>query len=428
LRAVKAAGYEKPTEIQAQAIPLVMGGRDVLGSAQTGAGKTAAFALPILHRLATGPESYRGRTRKIRVLALAPTRELAVQIGESFAEYGRHTPFRNAVVFGGVSQHPQTRLLRQGVDILIATPGRLFDLMQQGFIDLRAVEIFVLDEADRMLDMGFLPDIRRVVAELPAKRQSLFFSATMPQDIRQLADSILRDPARVQANAATVAPAAVEQGVYLATRATKLDLLKGVLRDRDTGRTLVFTRTKHGADRLVQQLQKSGIRCEAIHGDKTQASRQRALGSFRSNARGVLVATDVASRGLDIDAISHVVNYDMPADAETYVHRIGRTGRAGAAGTAISLCSADERSQLRDVERLLRRRLTVLAAPAGEAGQEETPVEAVANAEPAANRKDDSHQKRRPTRRGAVGGGGKPRFGSRFGGKGRRRKPGRVLA
>jgi ATP-dependent RNA helicase RhlE len=366
LRSVVAEGYLVPTPVQYQAIPHVVAGRDLLGCAQTGTGKTAAFALPILHRLSqhdlprlnAPAERHRPRPR-IRCLVLSPTRELAIQIAESFRAYGRFTSLRHAVVYGGVNQHSQTRQLHDGVDILIATPGRLLDLMNQGFIDLTAVEVFVLDEADRMLDMGFIPDIRRVVVKLPSKRQSLFFSATMPPDIRRLADTILRHPVSVQVAAASAPADNIDQSVYFVDKLGKASLLAHLLAKMPDRRTLVFTRTKHGADRVARQLHRAGIHAEAIHGEKSQHARQRALGNFRSNKISVLVATDIAARGLDIDQISHVVNYDLPNVPETYVHRIGRTARAGASGIAVSFCDHAERPHLKAIERLIRRTITV---------------------------------------------------------------------
>jgi len=359
LKAVKTEGYSVPTPIQRQAIGHVLEGRDLLGVAQTGTGKTAAFALPILQRLGAADGGSRARGRKARVLVLSPTRELATQIAESFAVYGRHTGLRQTVVYGGVSQNPQAKALRDGVDILVATPGRLLDLMNQGLITLGAIEVLVVDEADRMFDMGFIRDIRRIIDKLPRKRQTLLFSATMPADIRQLADAILSDPVRVQIAAKSAEADTVEQAVYFVEKKNKPQLLKHVILQRAMTRALVFTRTKHGADKVARHLSRSGIRAEAIHGDKTQSARQRALVNFKSHKPPVLVATDVAARGLDIDEVSHVVNYDMPNVPETYVHRIGRTGRAGAAGTAVSFCDHDEREHLREIEKLLRKKTPV---------------------------------------------------------------------
>ena len=373
LRAVVAEGYSVPTPIQAQAIPHVLEGRDLLGCAQTGTGKIAAFALPILDRLGRGgPRS--GRGRAIRALVLSPTRELAAQIGDSFQAYGRHTGLRTSVVFGGVNQNPQTRALRDGVDILVATPGRLLDLIGQGFIRLDAVEVFVLDEADRMLDMGFIHDIRKIVRHLPQERQTLLFSATMPDDIRQLANAILHQPLRVQVAAESAAADNIEQVVYFVEAKQKPVLLAHFLHSQPATRTLVFTRTKHGADRVVKQLSRSGIRAEAIHGNKSQGARQRALGNFKSAQSAILVATDVAARGLQVDDISHVINYDLPNVPETYVHRIGRTARAGAAGVAVSFCEAAERGQLRAIEKLIRQPIPVVDEHPDYKAQPELPI------------------------------------------------------
>jgi ATP-dependent RNA helicase RhlE len=364
LRAVAAEGYSIPTPIQIKAIPHVLEGRDVLGCAQTGTGKTAAFALPMLDRLAAhhthaarGHASHAARSshqlaRSPRALILCPTRELATQIAESFRAYGRNLKLRLAVLFGGVSQHHQVIALKGGVDIIVATPGRLLDLMNQGYVDLRAIEIFVLDEADRMLDMGFLPDMRRIIAKIPARRQTLLFSATMPQDIRQLADSVLHEPVSVTVTPVASTVETIAQSVYFVTRQQKPALLTHLLRQPEFERTLVFTRTKHGADRVVKVLERSGIRAAAIHGNKSQNNRTRALNAFKSSQPPVLVATDIASRGIDVDDVTHVINFDMPNVPETYVHRIGRTARAGADGVAVSFCDHEERADLRAIERL----------------------------------------------------------------------------
>lgn len=357
LRAVREAEYESATPIQTEAIPHILAGRDCLGCAQTGTGKTAAFALPTLERLGqrTAPSS----GRHIRSLVLAPTRELASQIAESFRTYGRYTGLRHAVVYGGVGQQPQVKALQRGVDILVATPGRLLDLMNQGFVDLSRVETLILDEADQMLDMGFIHDLKRIVSRVPRQRQTLLFSATMPHEIRRLADQWLRDPIEVNAAPQATPADRVEQSVYFIDRGDKPRLLAQYLRDQAAQRALVFTRTKHGADKLVRALQRSGIRAEAIHGNKSQNARQRALAQFKSHQPPVLVATDIAARGLDIDSVSHVINFDLPMTAEIYVHRIGRTARAGAAGIAVTFCDREERSMLRDIERLTRQRLNV---------------------------------------------------------------------
>jgi ATP-dependent RNA helicase RhlE len=357
LRAVREAEYERATPIQTAAIPPILGGRDVLGCAQTGTGKTAAFALPTLQRLLSRGEL--SQRRPIRALVLAPTRELASQIAESFRAYGRYTGLRHAVVYGGVGQQPQVKALSRGVDILIATPGRLLDLMNQGFVDLSRVETLILDEADQMLDMGFIHDLKRIVARVPRQRQTLLFSATMPEEIRRLAGQWLRDPAFVSVAPQATPAERVEQSVYFIDRGNKPHLLAHYLRDQGAERALVFTRTKHGADKLVRSLARAGVRAEAIHGNKSQNARQRALAEFKSARPPVLVATDIASRGLDIDGVSHVINFDLPMTAEIYVHRIGRTARAGASGVAVTFCDHEERGMLREIERLTRQRLNV---------------------------------------------------------------------
>src|SRR5512134_2262116 len=360
LRAVQTLNYVIPTPIQEQAIPRVLEGRDLLGSAQTGTGKTAAFALPILTLLAGEGRRAHGR-RPVRSLVLTPTRELAIQIAGSFDSYGRHAGLRHAVVYGGVSQRPQEDALRKGVDILVATPGRLLDLMGQGIIDLSAVEIFVLDEADRMLDMGFILDIRRIIEKLPGRRQTLMFSATMPPDIVRLADTILRDPVRVAVAPESAPAEAVEHLLYYVEKAGKADLLQHLLAEDGIRNALVFTRTKHGADRVERFLKRAEIRAEVIHGDKSQGARERALAAFKKGTVRVLVATDIAARGLDIVELSHVINFDLPNEPEAYVHRIGRTGRAGLSRTAISFCSFEQRPLLADIERLMQKHLSVVA-------------------------------------------------------------------
>lgn len=358
LRALVSQGYSNPTPIQAQAIPQVLAGKDVLGSAQTGTGKTAAFALPILQRL-SGQQASPHVPRRARALVLCPTRELATQIGESFRTYGRGLDLRYAVIFGGVGINGQAEALKRGVDVIIATPGRLLDLLNQNRCDLRAIEMFVLDEADRMLDMGFINDIRKVIARLPGKRQNLLFSATMPAEIRQLANTILRNPAVVQVAPVSKTADRIEQSVYFVQKQHKPRLLAHLFDQLPMSRAIVFTRTKHGADRVVRQLKSFGIRGEAIHGNKAQNARQRALANFRTGKTPILVATDIASRGIDVDGISHVVNYDLTHEPETYVHRIGRTARAGAAGAAVSFCDNDERGNLKAIERLLRQPIPV---------------------------------------------------------------------
>ena len=359
LEAVRASNYDTPTPIQAQVIPLVLDGKDVMACAQTGTGKTAAFALPILQLLGLGQSPKRkdgGRpgARKIRTLVLAPTRELAQQISDSFSTYGRFLGLKHTVVYGGVNKNPQARALRSGVDILVATPGRLFDHMADGIIRLDSVEVLVLDEADRMLDMGFLPDIRRILAKVPKQRQTLMLSATMPPSIRNLATDILKNPVSVEASRVSSAADNIEHWAYRVEKKEKPTLLCSVLEHTPYSRALVFTRTKHGADKVVRHLTKAGVSAAAIHGNKSQNARTRALAAFRSGKTGVLVATDIAARGLDIDDISHVINYDLTAEPETYVHRIGRTARAGATGTALSFVSGDDHGNLRAIERLIR--------------------------------------------------------------------------
>jgi len=351
-KTVREAGYSDPTPIQIAAIPHVLAGRDLLGCAQTGTGKTAAFALPILQRLSA--HSAHGIRRPVRALILCPTRELAQQIHDSFRTYGRHCGLTCAVIFGGVNQNPQARALRAGVDILLATPGRLLDLLGQGLVTLGAVETLVLDEADRMLDMGFLPDIRQILARLPSERQTLLFSATMPTAIRDLANKILRDPVPVQVARVSSPAPSVAHWVHHVEKPAKPALLVELLSQSPRTRTLVFTRTKHGADKVVRHLADAGVRATAIHGNKSQGARTRALAEFKSARTAVLVATDIAARGLDVDDISHVINYDLTPDPETYVHRIGRTGRMGAKGTAVSFCTSDERGDLRSIERLIQ--------------------------------------------------------------------------
>jgi ATP-dependent RNA helicase RhlE len=365
LRAVREEGYEAATPIQLQAIPPVLAGSDLLGCAQTGTGKTAAFALPTMQRLLTGGQPPRERGRPIRTLVLAPTRELAAQIGASFRAYGRYTGLRHTVIFGGVGQMPQVRAIQHGVDILVATPGRLLDLMNQGFVRLDRVEILILDEADQMLDMGFIHDLRRIVARVPRERQTLMFSATMPREIRSLADQWLCDPVEIQVVPQSTTAERIEQSVYFVEKRAKAQLLARYLREQNVTRTLVFTRTKHGADKLVKNLIEAGFRAAAIHGNKSQSARQHTLAQFKSQHPPILVATDIAARGLDIDGVSHVVNYDLPMTAEIYVHRIGRTARAGASGIAITLCDREERGMLREIERLTRQRLPIAGGDAG---------------------------------------------------------------
>ncbi|HEY2760206.1 MAG TPA: DEAD/DEAH box helicase, partial [Pirellulales bacterium] len=363
LRALEAEGYTTPTPIQSQTIPHVLAGRDLLGCAQTGTGKTAAFALPILQRI----DQHRrpAAPRAPRVVVIAPTRELASQIGQSFATYGRNLHFRHAVIFGGVGQGPQVRTLNHGVHILVATPGRLLDLMSQGFIRLDQLEVFVLDEADRMLDMGFLPDLKKIISKLPVKRQSLFFSATMPENIAGLAHSLLHNPARVSVTPPATTVQRIDQQVHFVEHHNKRALLHQVISENDCHRALVFTRTKHGADKVARQLGERGIKADAIHGNKSQSARERALLGFRTGKLHVLVATDLAARGIDVDDISHVINYDLPTDPESYVHRIGRTGRAGASGIALTFCEPGQRRDLRDIEKLVRKSIQVASGSPG---------------------------------------------------------------
>ncbi len=357
VRAVDALGYETPTPIQLQAIPPLLEGRDLLGSAQTGTGKTAAFALPLLQFLADEPK--KRKPGFPRALIVTPTRELAIQIDDNIAEYGTHLDIRHTVIFGGVKQGRQVSELKRGIDVLTATPGRLLDLIGQGFIDLAEIEIFTLDEADRMLDMGFLPDVKRIIRELPDRRHNLFFSATMPPDIVRLSDSLLHDPVRVEVTPESTTAEKVIQRVIFVDGEGKKDLLRQVCSDERVDRALVFSRTKHGANRIVKRLEKSGIPAAAIHGNKSQNARQKALGQFKDGEITVLVATDVAARGIDIDGITHVINYDLPNVPETYVHRIGRTARAGASGLAIAFCDRDEIEYLRDIEHLIGERVKV---------------------------------------------------------------------
>ena len=356
LKAVAEAGYTSPSPIQAGAIPPVLAGRDLLGCAQTGTGKTAAFALPILQNLSAQTP----QRPCIRALILTPTRELALQIGDSFSAYGKHLKLRHTVIFGGVGQQPQVEALRRGVDILIACPGRLNDLIGQRLIDLSGIEIFVLDEADRMLDMGFIHDVKKVIAKLPRRRQTLLFSATMPKEIEELADSLLHDPAVVKVDPVSSTVDRIDQKLYFVEKKQKIELLAYLLQDKSIVNALVFSRTKHGADRIARLLNKAGITAAAIHGNKSQTARVNALEGFKAGKTRVLVATDIAARGIDISELSHVFNYDLPEVPETYVHRIGRTARAGADGVAISFCSTEEREYLAGIEKLNRKKIPVV--------------------------------------------------------------------
>jgi ATP-dependent RNA helicase RhlE len=357
LKALSEEGYSTPTPIQSQAIPVVLQGNDLLGCAQTGTGKTAAFAIPILQLLSVNQTN--DKKRKIRALIVTPTRELAIQIDESFRNYGRHLRLTTSVIFGGVNANPQIQSLRNGVDILVATPGRLLDLMNQGFISLKEIELFVLDEADRMLDMGFIHDIRKLLAVLPHKRQSLFFSATMPAEIQKLSATILHQPQKVEVTPVSSTADTVKQFLYYVDKGNKNSLLIEVLKEKSIKSVLVFTRTKHGADKVVKLLVKNNIGAEAIHGNKAQNARQRALTNFKSGATRVLVATDIAARGIDVDNLEYVINFEIPNIPETYVHRIGRSGRAGAKGVSYSFCDAEEKTYVRDIEKLIGNRIPV---------------------------------------------------------------------
>lgn len=359
LKALKAQGYDQPTPIQEQSIPILLNKKDLLGCAQTGTGKTAAFAIPILQHLANShnPDNYK---RSIKSLVITPTRELAIQIADSFTTYGQFTDIKNTVIYGGVKQMKQVKRLKAGVDILIATPGRLLDLMGQGYVSLKDVEYFVLDEADQMLDMGFINDIKKIIAKLPKKRQSLFFSATMPPAIVSLSASILGNPEKVTIKPKQATAERVEQQIYFVSKGNKIKLLIHLLETGVITSSIVFSRTKHGANKIVKLLDRAGIGAEAIHGNKSQPARQKALGNFKDGTTKVLVATDIAARGIDVDNISHVINYDLPNIPETYVHRIGRTGRAQASGIALSFCAVDERPFLRDIEKLIKQEIEVV--------------------------------------------------------------------
>jgi ATP-dependent RNA helicase RhlE len=400
LRAVQDNGYQYATPIQAQAIPVILAGRDVLAAAQTGTGKTAGFTLPLLQRLLDGEPA---KNRSVRALVLTPTRELAAQVAESVATYGQHLTLRSAVVFGGVSINPQMMKLRGGVDILVATPGRLLDLQGQRAVDLSQVEILVLDEADRMLDMGFIHDIRRIIKLLPPRRQNLLFSATFSDEIRQLTKGVLYNPVNIEVAPRNTAATSVQQTVYRVDKSDKADILSYLIQSGGWEQVLVFTRTKHGANKLAQQLERDGITSAAIHGNKSQGARTRALADFKSGQVRVLVATDIAARGLDIEQLPHVVNYELPNVPEDYVHRIGRTGRAGASGEAISLVSPEERKYQLDIERLLKRELDVQPVPYFEPGEkkpmqalDEVPVRTKPAPRPQSARRPAQHAQRKP--------------------------------
>ena len=385
-----------PTPIQARAIPQLLAGRDVLGIAQTGTGKTAAFALPILQQLSQTSSNKGARnSRAPRALVLAPTRELAIQIGEEFHAYARHIRVRHAVVYGGVGQRPQVAAISRGVDVLVATPGRLLDLMGQRWVRLDAVEFLVLDEADRMLDMGFVRDVRKIIAALPTRRQSLLFSATMPDKVARLSSEILVDPVRVEVTPQATPVERIDQRIYHVEGAGKTALLANILGDPELSRVLVFTRSKHRANRVAEKLTKSGIATAAIHSNKSQGARQRALKQFRAGEARVLVATDIAARGIDVDGITHVINFELPNEPESYVHRIGRTARAGADGIALSFCDRTERGHLRDIERLLQRQLTVI-------GDRPVPINAPVSGKPRSRGERPDQPKRRRNRRRQI--------------------------
>lgn len=361
LKALKTEGYSTATPIQQQSIPVILQQKDLLGCAQTGTGKTAAFALPILQLLQQDNKETRGY-KHIRTLILTPTRELASQIDQSFDAYGKHLSLTHQVIFGGVSQHAQTIALRNGTDVLIATPGRLLDLMNQGYVHLDFLEILVLDEADRMLDMGFIRDIKKIIKELPTDRQTLFFSATMPREIAGLANSMLSNPVKVEVNPVSSTAEKIDQSVYMVAKQDKPSLLLHILKEKDIKRSLVFTKTKHGADKIAKHLNKANIFADALHGNKSQSARERALHNFKTGRLKVLVATDIAARGIDVDSLSHVINFDLPNVPETYVHRIGRTGRAGAEGSALSFCDAEERAFLKDINKITSQTIPVVEA------------------------------------------------------------------
>ncbi len=359
--ALQTLGYTKPTPIQAQAIPLLLEGKDLLGCAQTGTGKTAAFAIPILQLMHQQQGQQQKGARKIKALVVTPTRELAIQIDESFGDYGKNLHLKHTVIFGGVGQKAQTDILQRGIDILIATPGRLLDLIQQRYISLADINFFVLDEADRMLDMGFIHDVKKLIALLPKKRQSLFFSATMPAEITKLANTILVNPVRVEVTPVSSTADTINQALYYVDKGNKNSLLLHLLENKDIKTALVFTRTKHGADKVVKVLNAHGVKAAAIHGNKSQNARQKALAEFKDQTLRVLVATDIAARGIDIDELEHVINYEIPNIPETYVHRIGRTGRAGAKGTAVSFCEAEEKPFLKDIQKLIGKTIPVIS-------------------------------------------------------------------
>ena len=358
LKALNHSGYTSPTPIQEQAIPAILAQRDLLGCAQTGTGKTAAFALPLIQLM----HQQRGaqKVKGIRALVLAPTRELAIQVADNFGKYGKHTGNRHVAIYGGVSQHQQTQALRRGVDVLIATPGRLLDLVIQGHINLQHIQYLVLDEADRMLDMGFINDIRKILSRIPETRQTIFFSATMPAEVQHLVDSILKNPVRIEVTPVSSTAVNIDQSVYFVEKSDKRALLKHIIRNREMENVLVFTRTKHGADKVADDLNRAGIAAEALHGNKSQNARQRALSNFKQRTTRVLVATDIAARGIDVRDLPFVINFELPDCAETYVHRIGRTGRAGAKGEALTFCDSNERDQLKDIRKISKTSISVV--------------------------------------------------------------------
>lgn len=405
LKAVEEAGYEKPTEIQENSIPVVLKGKDILGCAQTGTGKTAAFAIPILQNIVRDKE--KNNERNIKALIVAPTRELAIQIEENFAMYSKYLDIKDTVIFGGVNQSSQVRKINAGVDILVATPGRLLDLSNQKHVDLKNVKYFVLDEADRMLDMGMIHDVKKIISRLPKERQNLLFSATMPKEVMKLVNSILKNPVKVEVQPVSSTVEIISQGVYHVPKKNKKSLLIHLLKDESIKSVIVFSRTKHGANKIAKELEKAGITAAAIHGNKSQNQRQLALNNFKEGSIRVLVATDIAARGIDIDELSHVINYDLPDVAETYVHRIGRTGRAGASGVAITFCDEEEKAMFRSIEKVIGKSIPVLAEEEYEIIQ---PV-AVQPAQKKSNSQSDKNKKNRNYRgyRGNNRGSNKPK-------------------
>jgi ATP-dependent RNA helicase RhlE len=419
LKALKTEGYTTPTPIQEQAIPFILQHRDLLGCAQTGTGKTAAFAIPILQLLFEDRQKHKEQ-KSIKALILTPTRELAIQISESFTAYGKHTGLKNLVIFGGVSQNPQVDALRRGVDILIATPGRLLDLMNQRYVHLEHIKMLILDEADRLLDMGFVPDVKKIIAKVPANRQTLFFSATMPTEIQSLADSILQKPAKVEVAPVSSTADTIQQSLYYVEKGDKRLLLNHILKDKNIKTALVFTRTKHGADKVVKDLIRAGITAEAIHGNKSQNARQRALTNFKNRTTRVLIATDIAARGIDIDELTHVINYEIPNIPETYVHRIGRTGRAGANGIAFTFCDGEEEiDYLRDIHKLIAKEIPVEEAHPYPLNMQAMTEKLMSKAKNGSAKKSNGSSGRsggRPGGGNRNGGGGRPGGNSRAGG------------